>query len=597
MKIEQNNSLCFKPFFQKIIKTKIFFLLILALIVFLIYGKSINFEFLNLDDEKLIGSNINFISDIRNLPKIFLTGCYYTKNSKDYYYRPILSLSFILESSLFGKNSKISHITNIILFILSIYLMYVFLLKLNLNKSVLQFVILLMVVHPILTSVSVWIAGRNDSLLTIFTILSIINILEYLQNNKLKYFIFSVFFFAIALFTKESAIVLLLIVPILMFSINKFSVKKLVVLYFGFLLFIILYAILRSSTDVNSSLLLYLNNYIVFFKNMIYSFIIYISTFLTVFDIPVCLFDFSPDILSIIKAILFISLITFIYYSNFINRKFIVLGLSFFILYLLPTFFASQLFFHRLLLPSLGIVLIIVLLIQKIIEKYPISTKYFLCFFIILFLILSYSSYLQANKYKDNRIFTLEGYKNAPRYYHFLINMGTIYLENQDYDKALEFMLLTEKYKPGLGLLGIASIFYYKNNLDQAEFFLKKAMDFNKDDENIYVNLSLIYENKHDYKKSLEYAIKAYNKNPYNIDIAINLARNYVLNEDYKKALDIYLYLLKLDNQKAGYYYSIGFLYDKLYNKEKALEYVKKSVQLDENNQKYRDFLSNLLDN
>ena len=39
------------------------------------------------------------------------------------------------ETLLFGFNPKVYHSTNIILFILSIWLMYVFLLKLNFNKN------------------------------------------------------------------------------------------------------------------------------------------------------------------------------------------------------------------------------------------------------------------------------------------------------------------------------------------------------------------------------------------------------------------------------------------------------------------------------
>lgn len=584
---------------KKFINTNIFFFILLVVIIFSIYGKSINYEFLNLDDARLIGGNINFISDIKNLPKIFVTGCYYTKDSNDTYYRPILSLSFVLESLLFGENSKISHTTNIILFILSIYLMYVFLLKLQLNKYILRFVILLLSVHPILTSVPIWIAGRNDSLLTIFTMLSLINILEYLKRNKLKNLILSGLFFAISLFTKESAIALLVIMPILMFSVNRFNVKKLLNLYFWFLIFIVLYVILRNITGLNNSYLLSSNNFVIFFKNMVYGFVIYISTFLTPVNVPVCLFNFSLDTFSILKAIIVILSIVFIYYKNIINRNFILLGFIFFIVYLLPTFFIleNQILFHRLLLPSVGTILIVVLLIQKIIEKNPISKKYFLCSFILLFLFLSYNSCLQADKYRNNEIFTLSGYEDAPTYYHFLINMGSMYLERQDYDKALEFMLLTEKYNPGKGLIGIASICYYKNNLDQAEVLLKKAIELNEHKANAYANLSLIYDQKQDYEKSLEYAQKAYDENPYNIELSVNLARKYLLNEQYKEAINIYLKLLEINKKESGYYYSVAFLYDKIGSKEKALEFAKKAIEINKNNEKYKEFLSKLLVN
>ena len=298
---------------KQIVNTNFFFFILVTITVFSVYGKSINYELLNFDDTTLISNKINFISDIKKLPEIFVTGCYYTKNSAESYYRPILSLSFVLETLLFGENSKVSHTTNIILFILSIYLMYVFLLKLQLNKYVLQCVLLMSAVHPALTSVSVWIAGRNDSLLTIFTILSLINVLEYLQNNKLKNLVLTIVFFAISLFTKESAIVLAVIIPVFMFSINKFNIKKLLNIYFGFILFIILYFVLRSFASVNSS---FVTGYNTFLKNVVCGFIVYVGTMLSPADVPVCLFNFNPDFSDIIKAIIFVALLIFVYYKN-----------------------------------------------------------------------------------------------------------------------------------------------------------------------------------------------------------------------------------------------------------------------------------------
>jgi len=578
---------------KNFINTNIFFFILLVVVIFSIYGKSINYELLNLDDKRLISNNINFISDIRNLPKIFITGCYYTKDSTDNYYRPILSLSFVIESLFFSKNSKISHTTNIILFILSIYLMYVFLLKLNLNKYILQIIILLVTVHPVLTSVSVWVAGRNDSLLTIFTMLSLINILEYLQNDKLKNLLLSILFFAISLFTKESAIVLVVITPIFMFSINKFNIKKLLNLYFGFLVFVVLYYILRTFVGISSSFI----EYSMFLKNMLYGFIIYISNILNINDVPICLFKFTPTFAYILKTTIFVILLIFIYYKNFINRKFILLGLSFFILYLFPTFFSLQFMFHRLLLPILGLILVFALMIQKIIEINSMYKKYFMVFFIILFISFSYKSYLQANKYINNEIFTLNGYKDAPTYHIFLSEMGNLYSKKQNYDKALEFKLLAENCVPGQYLTDIASVLGCQEKFDEAEVLLRKSIELNKNKELAYALLSLIYEEKQDYKKSLEYAEKAYNENPYNIELSVNLARKYLLNEKYQESIAVYLNLLKFKKNEAGYYYSIGFLYDKIGNKEKAFEYVKKAVLLDTNNRKYKQFLSKLSDN
>ncbi|MBR3627710.1 MAG: hypothetical protein IKN42_02550, partial [Elusimicrobia bacterium] len=127
----------------------------ICLISLFLYGKSIFFDFTECDDTLLIKDKSSYISNIINIPKFFTTSCYY--NNDNAYYRPVLSLSFSIESILFGLNTRVYHTTNIILFILALYLMYLFLVKLNFNINLLKFVFLLLIVHPIFVSTVCWI--------------------------------------------------------------------------------------------------------------------------------------------------------------------------------------------------------------------------------------------------------------------------------------------------------------------------------------------------------------------------------------------------------------------------------------------------------
>ena len=200
----------------KFLKSNLFFFLLLTVIVFSLYGKSINFEFTNHDDASLIVNNINYLSQWKNIPSLFTTSAYLSKNY--YYYRPVLTLSFSIEAILFYNNTKIYHLTNIILFILALYLMYVFLSKLNTNKTVLKLLMILVCVHPILASSVVWIPARNDTLLAIFVFLSFICFIKYLEENSIKNLAFYILFFTISLFTKESAIFVTVLYILFMYT-------------------------------------------------------------------------------------------------------------------------------------------------------------------------------------------------------------------------------------------------------------------------------------------------------------------------------------------------------------------------------------------
>ena len=215
--MKNNGIYCF-------IKSNLFFLLLLITIVFSLYGKSINFKFTNHDDITLINNNINYLSQWKNIPSLFTTSVYISKNY--FYYRPILTLSFSIESILFYDNPKIYHLTNIIFFILALYLMYVFLSKLNLNKTILKLLIILFSVHPILTSSVVWIPARNDTLLAIFVFLSFIFFIKYLETNKTKNLILYILFWIISLFTKETAILFLFLYPLFLYCLIITLIKK-----------------------------------------------------------------------------------------------------------------------------------------------------------------------------------------------------------------------------------------------------------------------------------------------------------------------------------------------------------------------------------
>ena len=112
-------------------KTNLCFFIILLIIVLLLHIKSINYGFVTLDEDSLISRNAESLSDIKNITNFFLSSCYLTNTSS--YYRPVLLASFAIETCLFGLNTQIYHITNILLLVCSLYLMYIFLLQLNIN--------------------------------------------------------------------------------------------------------------------------------------------------------------------------------------------------------------------------------------------------------------------------------------------------------------------------------------------------------------------------------------------------------------------------------------------------------------------------------
>ena len=109
-------------YIKNFLSVDIAFLIILIVVAFSLYQKTINYELLQLDDHKFISNSISYISNIKNIPKLFLQDVYYKSTSN--YYRPILSLSFFLETIIFGYHTQVYHITNILLFLFNIFILF-----------------------------------------------------------------------------------------------------------------------------------------------------------------------------------------------------------------------------------------------------------------------------------------------------------------------------------------------------------------------------------------------------------------------------------------------------------------------------------------
>lgn len=564
---------------RKFWKSNLAFFIILTAVVFIIYGKTVNYQFTKYDDDTLISRNINFISDFKNIPELFTTSCFYVNDFS--YYRPCLTLSFALESIFAGKNIKLYHLTNILLFILSIYLMYIFLIRLNQNKLILKFICLIIAVHPAFSSCIAWIPARNDTILAIFIFLSFIFLTDYINSGKNTNLLTFLLYFTIALFTKETSLIL---IPAYVFFIYifKLPLKKQYTLKIlpGMFFIIAVYLYLRSIST--SGLNINIAAWQQYSADILNGTMIYLYKFLIPDYIPVMLYNIqiNPSVLT--ANIIFLSFLLLNYYKKFIRIEYIIFGLIWLLFWLLPTFLMNDyvLLFHRFLLPSAGLALLFSEFVNNIILKYGMSKKYFITVFIILFGTYSYASYIQADKYKNSAVYWANAYSDAPAYHVACHGIAKEYMEIKNYEKALEFLSAAEKYSPNRYLLDIAAVFLYQQKLDEAEKLLLKSIKSNPFTKDLaYGNLSKLYLQKNDVKKALYYAQAGYDLNKNDIEFSKLLITVYKMNNEFEKALNICFKLLKHDKTNAQYYYTIGVLYEALSDYKNALKFINEGLK------------------
>jgi protein O-mannosyl-transferase len=154
-------------------------------------------------------------------------------------YRPLSIATFAAEVSLFGKGNKaMGHFVNILLYVLTAVLLFRVLLFMFPKGRELKFALLpavataLFIAHPLHVEVVANIKGRDEILAFLGELGTLYFTFKYLNDNAPKYLIASFAAFFVGIFSKESAITFLAIVPLTahFFTKASFSQKLMVTL-------------------------------------------------------------------------------------------------------------------------------------------------------------------------------------------------------------------------------------------------------------------------------------------------------------------------------------------------------------------------------
>jgi tetratricopeptide (TPR) repeat protein len=176
----------------------------LFILIFLVYGRTIWFDF-NLDDTIITDAINEKIKTVNDLFSIFKL----SYNNTDY--RPIVLFSFGIENLIFGSlQPSISHFINIILFFLiTLAALQLFKALFDPNKNSLIFVaIVLFCVLPVNSEVVCSIKCRDNLISMLFGLYSSLFFIRFLEKERLNYLflLISVLFTFLGILSKMDAI-------------------------------------------------------------------------------------------------------------------------------------------------------------------------------------------------------------------------------------------------------------------------------------------------------------------------------------------------------------------------------------------------------
>ncbi|MEI8356079.1 MAG: glycosyltransferase family 39 protein, partial [Deltaproteobacteria bacterium] len=180
------------------VRHQIFFL---AAIVLVIYYPALSAGVNSVDDSRIVAAY--GMGAGKGLAEIFLS-------SGNYYYRPLVALSYYLDNLLWCMHPRFMHLENILYHLLNTLLLFFIARQLAGAWGVKSpwFPLasaLLFAVHPINTESVTWIAGRTDPLAAIFIFSAIWCLLQCLIKGRLQYLYPVLLLFILGVLTKEIA--------------------------------------------------------------------------------------------------------------------------------------------------------------------------------------------------------------------------------------------------------------------------------------------------------------------------------------------------------------------------------------------------------
>lgn len=545
---------------------KSFAIALIIIVGFACYFNALSAEFI-WDDFILIAHNPS-IKSFKNLSQLFTSELCPTFD----YYRPIQSLTYLIDYHLFGLRPWGFHLCSLIIHIVNALLVFFIFKNITRDLFVSLCGSLLFISAPFHTEAVAYISGRADLLLGMFVLLAF---LFYIKQR----YIISLFFFLLSLLAKEQAMIfpIILIIYDLCFSREVKKKKKYYLLFF---LYAALYIALRV-TVFNFSQRSILQRKIYFspeigFLPRFFTFLKSIIVYLKIIFYPVNLhmerrIDIVRSLFNPYILIFFIVCIVLVYLTaKYKNKKHLILfGILWFITMLIPQ---SSLIFpfilaeHFLYLPSIGVFLILGILLVELSRKKKEFTVLILGICIVFY---SFFTITYNMNWRNIWRFYKWTIKFAPDSHKIHYILGSHYAFEGLFDLALE------EYRKAIGI--DENFKLLKLNLNQADYFYKNKGNLAIMYHDIGVFLSgkgQMDEAEQSFKKAIEY-------NPDLIEAYNDLGCLYIKRAEFTKAEDILNAALKIKPDFKKAYYNLGVIYAEKKDSKKAITLWQKAIDID----------------
>lgn len=456
----------------KVIANKRQLSIMLALITVTVYAQSIPFDFLNFDDNFYILLN-PYIQEGITWSSIKWAWSPFG-NDFDPYYMPITWTSFLLDGQIFGINAAGFHLTNLLLHVANVLLVFYIVNSMTGRLWGSAIVAFLFAVHPQHVEAVVWIAERKEVLSAFFGLLALACYSQYVRHaiSNIKQhrfhdrnYLLTFLFFFLSVLTKPTMVTLPFLLLLLdwwpLNRLNKKSLPDLIIEKVPFLLLsAFLVIIILSSVGVDESHAIIASENLPLSQRISNVFIIYIGYLENTF-LPLNMPGWYPYPLDplpnwkIYGAAGILIGITLI--ASLLSRKqpYLLMGWLWFTGLIFPAASVGVYAHGDVLLadrwtylPHIGLFIAITWYLSFAVNKWPKLKSSVTFLMVIIFITLSFTSWQQMKKWSDSESYWLHILEadNNSHFPNFML--GTHYRDIDKIDAAIEHFIKAQKNLP-----------------------------------------------------------------------------------------------------------------------------------------------------
>lgn len=572
---------------------------------FLLYGNTLSHDFV-LDDDLVISGNKHVQRGLSGIPAVFShSHTHGATGLEDAGYRPLPLTIYAFLNALFGNNAAMYHFMNVLLYGVSVALLFRLLQRSvpKLATAAVMIIVGLFLVHPLHTEVVANAKGLEDILQFLFLMALLLQLKYFSESHKTIHLIALGGFFAGSLLSKEIAVSFLAVIPLYLYVFTPAKAKTYGMAVGCSLLVIGLYAALRQAVlaDARDAELTILNNALVMAEgtaDQVASALWMQVRYLGLMVYPDALtHDYSYSHVSlatmgslrgIFGVLAGLASIALAGYGVW-KKQLYGFGLAF---YLITIAVVSNLFFligatmaeRFTFTASAGLILALVSILY---EKLPRKQQPLLGWvFMAAILLLSARTFVRNQDWKDADTLFHADLKHAPNSTRIQKNVGVLYLQKAQKAQVRQVgaealkrarnhllksvELLPANYEAWYNLGVVEQMYGNKAGaLDAFHASVKHEPEYSL----AYNNLGMIYFGENDLENAIPNFRKAYELNPSVVEIVSNMGLTYDVQNDFVKAVAYYEEALAINPKHRNTLSNLVRAARKLGDQEKATRY------------------------